>query len=166
MSFVLVLASVGCPDAADQAANQGGFVMQVTTFLGRLEGVRQTGHSKWIAKCPAHDDRSPSLSISEGDDGRVLLHCFGGCHVDAIIDAVGMTLSDLFPPPTGVYREGPVTRRPNYKAMWLLARRAFYVLVVATEDVAQGNTLSGEDLTAVRRAQGRIVDVMQVFNDE
>jgi len=50
----------------------------------------------FIARCPAHDDRSPSLSIREGQDGRVLLKCFAGCEPDAIAGALGLTLRDLF----------------------------------------------------------------------
>ncbi len=48
------------------------------------------------ARCPAHDDREPSLSISEGEDGRVLLKCFAGCEVDAIVAYLGLRMSDLF----------------------------------------------------------------------
>ena len=49
----------------------------VGLILDRLEGVRKFG-SGWIAKCPAHKDRSPSLSIKEGERG-VMLRCFAGC---------------------------------------------------------------------------------------
>lgn len=52
----------------------------------------------WMACCPAHEDRSPSLSINEGDDGRVLLKCFAGCGNDAITDALGLETKDLFVP--------------------------------------------------------------------
>lgn len=51
----------------------------------------------WIACCPAHEDRSPSLSIREGDDGRTLIHCHAGCSVESICDAMGIRVSDLFP---------------------------------------------------------------------
>lgn len=55
-------------------------------------------HGSWSSQCPAHEDRSPSLSIREVEaDGRVLLHCFAGCHVTEICDALGLSLSDLFP---------------------------------------------------------------------
>ena len=51
----------------------------------------------WSARCPAHEDRRPSLSVSEGDDGRALVHCHAGCTVDAICDAVGLRVADLMP---------------------------------------------------------------------
>jgi hypothetical protein len=51
----------------------------------------------WIARCPAHDDHEPSLSIDEGADGRALIHCQAGCDPKDVLAAVGMTLRDLFP---------------------------------------------------------------------
>jgi 5S rRNA maturation endonuclease (ribonuclease M5) len=50
------------------------------------------------ALCPAHDDREPSLSLDEGDDGRALLHCHAGCPSEAIVAALGMRMEQLFPP--------------------------------------------------------------------
>jgi hypothetical protein len=54
----------------------------------------------WEARCPAHDDRKPSLSVAEGQDGRVLLTCHAGCTVEAITAALGMEVKDLFPTET------------------------------------------------------------------
>ncbi len=51
----------------------------------------------WSARCPAHDDRSPSLSIAEGDDGRTLVKCHAGCKVEAICAAVDLSVVDLMP---------------------------------------------------------------------
>ena len=52
--------------------------MEVPSILTKLEHVRKTGGG-WQARCPAHEDRQASLSVSTGDDGRVLLHCHAGC---------------------------------------------------------------------------------------
>jgi hypothetical protein len=56
-------------------------------ILSLLDGVRTTVNG-YEAKCPAHDDQTPSLSLSEGTDGRVLLHCHAGCPVEAITSAI------------------------------------------------------------------------------
>jgi hypothetical protein len=40
------------------------------------------------ASCPAHEDRQPSLSLSDGRDGQLLVHCFAGCAFTAILDAL------------------------------------------------------------------------------
>ena len=66
----------------------------VALILDRLEGVRKSG-AGWIAKCPAHEDRSPSLSVKEGQRG-VMLRCFAGCSFAAITEALGLRQSDLF----------------------------------------------------------------------
>jgi hypothetical protein len=68
----------------------------VKNLLSRLQGVRRSGKG-WMAKCPAHDDRNPSLNISEGEHGRVLLQCFAGCSALKVINAAGMTARELFP---------------------------------------------------------------------
>lgn len=52
----------------------------------------------WKSRCPSHEDNAPSLSVSEGDDGRVLLNCFAGCKADSIVDAIGLKVADLFVP--------------------------------------------------------------------
>jgi hypothetical protein len=64
-------------------------------ILDKLDGIRQQGSGS-IARCPAHEDRRQSLSVSTGDDGRVLLKCHAGCAVDSILDAIGLTAADLF----------------------------------------------------------------------
>ena len=65
-------------------------------LLTRLQGVKTTGNG-WIAKCPGHQDRQASLSVTTGEDGRVLLKCFAGCSPQAITGALGMKLADLWP---------------------------------------------------------------------
>lgn len=69
--------------------------MTAAEFATRLQ-ARKAG-SGWSAKCPAHDDRNASLSISAGDDGRTLVKCHAGCATDAVLHATGLKLSDLFP---------------------------------------------------------------------
>ncbi len=72
---------------------------------------------KAIARCPAHEDRLPSLSLAEGADGRALLHCFAGCDTGAeILPALGLAWSDLFP--DGHRHAGPrrTVRSPVEKA--------------------------------------------------
>lgn len=68
----------------------------VGVLLKRLHGVRKTPRG-WNARCPAHDDRDPSLSVSVGDNGAVLVHCFSGCPAGDVLAAVGLQFSDLYP---------------------------------------------------------------------
>ena len=69
--------------------------MTVNEFLARLDGVKG-GHGQWTAKCPAHDDRRASLSVSVGEGGQVLLNCHAGCSTEDICAALGLTVKDLF----------------------------------------------------------------------
>ncbi len=64
--------------------------------LARLKGVRAARRG-WTACCPAHGNRIPSLSIGLGEHGQVLLKCFTGCSVACIVQAMGLTMMDLFP---------------------------------------------------------------------
>jgi hypothetical protein len=70
-------------------------VNPVEKVLDQLEGVVASNGS-WKALCPAHDDNEPSLSVSEGDDGRALLKCFAGCATSDIVTRIGLDMSDLF----------------------------------------------------------------------
>jgi hypothetical protein len=71
--------------------------MTIEEFLSRLERVKRSGKG-WTARCPAHEDCHASLSIAEGDEGRVLVKCHAGdgCSVEAITAALGLTVRDLF----------------------------------------------------------------------
>ena len=71
--------------------------MNAEALLSRLDKVRQTGHGQYIACCPAHDDRSPSLAVTEKDDGRVLLWCFAGCETADVLYSVGLEFHDVMP---------------------------------------------------------------------
>lgn len=68
--------------------------MQLRELLPRLSGVRK-GWQGYAAKCPAHDDKRQSLSLSEGD-GRILVKCFAGCSTETIVGQLGLTWKDLF----------------------------------------------------------------------
>ncbi|SAL06413.1 hypothetical protein AWB81_07578 [Caballeronia arationis] len=90
--------------------------MSADTLLNRLEGVREVGPGRYVARCPAHEDRQASLSITEKPDGVLLVHCFAGCAIAEVVGALGLDLADLFPPresgAAGLVRSGkPVKRR-------------------------------------------------------
>jgi putative DNA primase/helicase len=71
--------------------------MSVETLLARLGRVQESGEGQWTARCPAHEDREPSLSVHETENGRTLVHCHAGCTADAICAAAGVELRDLAP---------------------------------------------------------------------
>ena len=53
--------------------------MSIDTLLSRLYKVKKTGSGNWMACCPAHDDKNPSMTIAEKADGVILINCFAGC---------------------------------------------------------------------------------------
>jgi len=84
-------------------------------LAARFEGARKTSGG-YLVRCPAHEDRSPSLSICDSRDGRVLLHCFAGC---AFADIVGRFTSTQ---PTT--RQGNTSPCETLMRRWLLTRRS------------------------------------------
>lgn len=137
--------------------------MTAPALLDRLDRVRQTGPATWLAACPAHADKSPSLSIRELDDGRVLVHDFGGCSVHDVVAAIGLEMTDLFP-------EKPIThakpeRRPFPAADVLraLANEVFIVLLVAGDLLKFADLfLNQADLQRLELAVDRIATAARI----
>lgn len=123
--------------------------------LDRVAGVKQVGAQRWIARCPAHEDRSPSLSIRETDDGRLLLHDFGGCEVSAVLDAIGLSFSDLFDKPLS-HRLPPI--RGGFTARELLELNSHEATVAALlADKAQTGTLTADEAARLTQAAARLL---------
>lgn len=80
----------------------------IQALINRLEKVRETGRDRYIAKCPAHDDGDPSLSIRQLPDSRILLRCFAGCGAVDILNALGLNWQSLMPD-DGLYE--PIAER-------------------------------------------------------
>jgi hypothetical protein len=140
----------------------------IEQLLGRLERVKGRNGS-WTARCPAHDDKGPSLAIRHVDDGRILLHCFAGCQVESVVAAMGMDMGDLFPPDDKRLEypvEGKKRLKPAFYASDLIRILSFEALVVSicASDVRKGKKLSDEDNERLRVAQQRIEEVMHYAN--
>lgn len=70
-------------------------MLGVQEILNRLDAPRRTGADRWMARCPAHDDQTPSLSVKNGE-GNILLNCFAGCDFEDVVRALGLEKSDLY----------------------------------------------------------------------
>lgn len=131
----------------------------LNTLLSLLEKVKRTGQESYIACCPAHADKNPSMTITEKDDGRVLLHCFAGCSVEEILGSVGMTFDDLFPERLpDPYAPNKSERIPfNPRDVLAAVSTESLIAALAASDVARGVPLSEENrkrlLDAVSRLQ-------------
>ena len=82
-----------CHRMTSEPSSQGP---KMRHLLARLSGVRPAPCGAFVAICPAHDDHHASLSIGEGHDGRLLLHCWAGCGTSDVLTALGLDWSDLF----------------------------------------------------------------------
>ena len=112
-------------------------------IITRLDGVKNTGQDRWIAKCPAHDDKSPSLAIREVDD-RILLHDFAGCSTYEIVSAMGLELSDLFPEKINTGNKRYSKPFPAADILRCLTSEITF-LVICASDLANGEKLEQED---------------------
>jgi DNA primase len=119
--------------------------MAIQKVLGRLKKVRQKGEGQYMACCPAHDDKSPSLSVAEAKDGRILVKCFSGCGALDVITAIGLEWDDLFPESDKHYRS-------LAKHVGLHSTVNDRVISLAEEDERQGKRLSQEDKQRVKKA--------------
>ena len=131
---------------------------QLEHLLSRLRQVKGRNGS-FTACCPAHNDNSPSLAVRETQDGRILLHCFGGCSVEEVLGAVGMEIGDLFPE-KGENHHPKV--KPRFYATDLLRiihREALIVALVAM-DIHQGRSVPPEDRERLLVARNRIMEAL------
>lgn len=128
-------------------------------LLARLERIKATGPGRWMARCPAHDDRNPSLSVREIDDGRLLIHCFAGCIAGDVLAAVGLTLGDLFPEQDRQRfgREQLSTWRRS-KLLGEADHERLIVELIAA-DRAAGRLPSSADLAREAQARRRLLEI-------
>ena len=110
------------------------------TILERLEGVQGPPHGPWMARCPAHRDRTASLHVTEKPDGRVIFHCHGGCGGADVVEALGLNFSDLKPAGSVTAGPSPVERSAS-KSLRAVAH-ASLVCVTLCGDVARGKIVS------------------------
>jgi len=89
-----------------------GVEVQLDDFLSQLNKVKKSGNG-YVALCPAHDDKKHSLSIT-ADNEKILVKCFTGCGAEAIVNALGLSMSDLFVKATTKPLEGRIVKTYDY----------------------------------------------------
>jgi len=134
----------------------------IEKLITRLDGVKRTGKGQYTARCPAHNDKLPSLTVTERD-GKVLFHCFAGCAPADVLAAVGLEFSDLYPErPT--YNKG--SRRTAafnpYDVLKCLAREAG-IVALAARQISNQCALAAEDADRVALAAERLCDAAELM---
>lgn len=143
--------------------------MSAPLLLDRLRGVRKNGNG-WRADCPnGHGKARGSLSISEGDDGRVMLHCFACSDTPGILRGVGLELADLYPErakdpsPEARSKAAEAARLNGWRAaLGVLATEAT-VVQIAADDIHGGKVLAANDVARVGVAAQRIAQAKEVL---
>jgi hypothetical protein len=128
--------------------------VSASRLLNRLDRVKQIGPGRWIARCPAHEDRSPSLSIRELDDGRVLLKDFGGCDTESVLTALGLRMADLFPGPVQNY--GPSQSTTPARDLLMVIDREVLVVLLILNDVLNQRIILESQIDRLMLAASRI----------
>jgi hypothetical protein len=133
-------------------------------IISRLSAVRPQRGGGATARCPAHDDREPSLSVKIGDHA-VVLHDFGGCSAQSIVASIGMTMADLFPKTDdawgrqqdGLRRQMRATPVATTRAM--LRRELDRVRAAQRKELGYDSPVTSRTINEVRVRVGRIVSV-------
>ena len=139
--------------------------MAADVLLSRLDRVRRVGDGRWIARCPAHADHTPSLSVRQLHDGRMLLHCFAQCATQDVLAAIGLEFDALFPekPVEHAMREHcPFNAHDVLAAIAAESR----IVVVASANIRIGVPLSDADHERLFAAAERIEEARRLANGE
>lgn len=123
-------------------------------IIDRLDRVRQTAPGRWIARCPAHEDRSPSLSIREIDD-RVLIHDHGGCATAEVLGALGLGLADLYDRPLSHHARPSHSRVPAGDLLTILDHETT-VAALIVHDVLDRRAVDAAQWQRLAQAASRI----------
>jgi len=125
------------------------------TILNQLDKVKAYGNNKWLACCPAHNDKHPSLKVTLTDDGKILIKCWAGCDISAVLKALSIEMADLFPDKI-TYAKGK--KPPKFNRIELFDRLVYEALIlyVAIQQLQQGNPLNEVDALRVGQAMSLI----------
>jgi hypothetical protein len=118
--------------------------MTAEALLSRLDKCREVGAGRWLSRCPSHQDKTPSLSIKQLENGKVLIHCFAGCGAIDVLDSLNLNWGDLFPD------EWTPIRPPRWAALDAA------VVIVARDNIHRGLKLSDKDMKRYREASRRL----------
>jgi len=134
--------------------------MNIDIFLTALDKVKKTGYNKWIACCPVHNDKTPSLAIRLVEGDRLLFHCFGcGANGVEICKALNIDPGELFPPKLENYKRER-TPFPADQILTALAHEAG-IVTAASYAIANCEKLSANDVRRIEMAKDRLTEGLQ-----
>ena len=123
--------------------------------MNNFDGVRETGNGQYSCRCPAHEDKSASLGIKEGDGNRILLNCFAGCDVKSILESVGLDWKDIM-------NEEKLFQSEKHKfnpyAVLKHLRDEVLIIGLSSADIRNGKPLNDKDHDRLLKAVGNVRD--------
>ncbi len=134
--------------------------MNINDFIGYFEKSYRSGKDEYQCLCPAHNDKTASLSIKNLPDERILIHCFAGCAANDILGAVGLTFDDIVPKRLGDFK--PVSKPFNPYAVLKAISNETLLVALAGLEVANGKTLPQEDKDRLMIAVNRLREAYQI----
>ncbi len=133
--------------------------MSIDTLISRLDGVKETGHGKYVARCPAHEDRSPSLAIKDCGDGRILLHDFAGCETEDVLAALGLTFADVMPERIGTEHSYKPLKFDVRQVLAGISHEIMVVCLIADRLATEANE---QDQARLILAAGRLNNALEM----
>lgn len=127
--------------------------MDIENILSRLDGIRNTKDNQWQARCPAHEDSSPSLGISVKGN-KIVMNCFAGCFKEDIVAAIGLEMHNLFIDEG--YGMAASRKLPKPASQIDRDELDRTVLMIASSDIRSGKSLSIADRARVKIAKERL----------
>ena len=123
----------------------------IDKLVGRLDNAKHGGNGQWRAKCPVHqgeNSKGRTLSVKETDTGSVLIKCFAGCTVDAVVSQLGLCLNDLFPPEKYTNYAKYVSKPAGRSRVYIKDETCLniYILGIAVGLIQKGTQLTEEEL--------------------
>ena len=132
--------------------------MRVEELLQRFTKVKPRGNNNWMACCPAHSDKTSSLSIKAVDD-RILIYCFGQqCAIGDILGAVGLKVSDIMPESFKGHSKGAKPKMWAMDGMKLL-KTDIRIIALAGYDMKRGKVLTPSEVDRVGKASKHCFEV-------
>lgn len=123
--------------------------MNIYSLITYFDKARKLSETRYQACCPAHGDKTPSMSIYS-DNGKILIHCFAGCSTESIMSAIGLPMSELFEDDNFDKEKYKQEKQREEKKKGFI--HCFNVIALAESDQLRGRELSPNDRKTVREA--------------
>jgi hypothetical protein len=124
--------------------------------LSKFEGVKQTAPNKWLAKCSAHSEKHASLGFKLTEEDSIIMHCFAGCDTSAVLAAVDLEFSDIFPQKTACIYDStkPRPKAPRFSKSELFDLLVIEALILAMvfEAIRNHGSVSAADVERAQKA--------------